>query len=41
MSVLRSNLYHYIDAYILVSGTVTITGTGPDDAAKRIHNRNE
>ena len=24
----------YADAYILVKGTITITGTGDDDAAK-------
>ena len=29
--MLRSNLWDYADAYILVKGTITITG-GPDDA---------
>ena len=33
-TMLRSNLYDYPDAYILVKGTITITGTGDDDAAK-------
>ena len=33
-SMLRSSLYDYSDAYILVSGTITITGAGADDATK-------
>ena len=33
-SMLRSILCDYSDAYIFVSGTVTITGAGADDAAK-------
>ena len=33
-TMLRSNLCDYADAYILVKGTITITGTGDDDAAK-------
>ena len=32
---------YYNDAYILVSGTITITGAGADDAAKRLDERNE
>ena len=32
--MLRSNLCDYADAYILVKGTITITGTGNDDATK-------
>ena len=32
--MIRSNLCDYIDAYILVSGNITITGAGADDAAK-------
>ena len=32
--MLRSNLCDYADAYILVKGTITITGVGCDDAAK-------
>ena len=31
----------YSDAYILVSGTITITGAGADDAAKRLDERNK
>ena len=33
-SMLKSNLCDYSDAYILMSGTITITGAGADDAAK-------
>ena len=35
-TMLRFNLYDYADAYILVKGTVTITGAGNDAAAKRL-----
>ena len=38
--MLRSNLCDYADAYILVKGTITITGTG-DDAAKQLDERNK
>ena len=34
-SVIRSNLCDYSDAYILVRGTMTITGARADDAAKQ------
>ena len=37
--MLRSSLCDYSDAYILVSGTITITGAGADDAAKRLDER--
>ena len=40
-TMLRSNLCDYADAYILVKGTITITGAGDDDAAKRLHERNK
>ena len=33
-TMLRSNLCDYADSYILVKGTITITGAGNDDAAK-------
>ena len=33
-TMLRSNLCDYADAYILVKGTITITGVGNDDATK-------
>ena len=38
-TMLRSNL-HYADAYILVKGTIAVTGAG-DDAAKRLDERNK
>ena len=34
-SMFRSSLYDYSDVYILVSRTITITGAGADDAAKK------
>ena len=37
----RSNLCHYADAYILVKGTITIAGSGDDDAAKWLDERNK
>ena len=40
-TMLRSNLCDYADAYILVKGTITITGVGDDDAAKRLDERNK
>ena len=38
-TMVRSNLYDYADAYILINGTITITGDGDDDAAKRADER--
>ena len=40
-TMLRSNLCDYADAYILVKGTITITGAGDDDAAKQLDERNK
>ena len=40
-SMLKSCLCDYSDAYILVSGTITITEAGADDAAKRLDERNK
>ena len=37
--MLRSSLCNYADAYILVKGTITITGKGDDDAVKRLDER--
>ena len=37
--MLRSRLCDYSDAYILVSGTITITEAGADDTAKRTEER--
>ena len=39
--MLRSSLCDYSDAYILVSGTITITGAGNEDAARRLDERNK
>ena len=38
-TMLRSSLCDY--AYILVKGTITITGAGNDDATKRLDERNK
>ena len=40
-TMLRSNLWDYADAYILVKGTITITGNRDDDAAKRADQRDK
>ena len=40
-TVLRSNLCDYADAYILVKGTITITGDGDDDEEKQADERNK
>ena len=40
-AMLRSNLCDYADAYILVKETITITGAGDDDTAKRLDERNK
>ena len=40
-TLLISNLCDYVDAYILVNGTITITDDGDDDAAKRLDERNK
>ena len=39
--MLRSNLCDYADGYILVKGTITITGYGADDAEKQLDERNK
>ena len=39
--MLRSNLCDYADSYILVKGTITITGAGDDAAARRADERNK
>ena len=41
MSMLRTSLCDYNDAYILVSGAITITGAGDNDATKRLDERNK
>ena len=40
-TMLRFNLCDYADAYILVKGTITITGAGDDDAAKQLDEKNK
>ena len=40
-TMLRSSLCGYEDAYILVKGTITITGAGNDDATKRADERDK
>ena len=40
-TILRSNLCDYADAYILVKGTITITGAGNDDATKQADERDK
>ena len=39
--MLKTYLCDYSDAYILATGTITITGAGEDDAAKRLDGRNK
>ena len=39
--MLRSSLCDYADAYILVKGTITITGAGEDAAPRRADERNK
>ena len=40
-TMVRSNLCDYVDAYILVKGTITIAVAGDDDAVKRLDERNK
>ena len=40
-AMLRSNLCDYADAYILLKGTITITGAEDDDSAKQLDERNK
>ena len=40
-TMLISNLFDYGDSYILVKGTITITGAGDDAAARRADERNK
>ena len=40
-TILTSNLCDYADAYILVRGTITITGSGADAAARQADERNK
>ena len=38
--MLRSSLCDYADAYILVNGTITVTGAADHDTAKQLDERN-
>ena len=40
-SLLKTSLCDYSDAYILVYGTITITGAGNDDPARHLDERNK
>ena len=40
-TMLKSDLCDYADGYIFVKGTITITGHGDTDAAKRLDERNK
>ena len=40
-TMLRSNLCDYVDSYMLVKGTITITGEGADAAAERADERDK
>ena len=40
-TMLRSNLYDYADSYILVKGTITITGARDDAAARQADERDK
>ena len=41
ITILRLNLCDYADSYLLVKGTITITGAGNDAAARRADERNK
>ena len=40
-TMLTSNLCDYADAYIVVKGTIKVTGAADNDPAKRIDERNK
>ena len=40
-TMLRSNLCNYVDSYILVKGTITITGAGDDAASRQADERDK
>ena len=41
LKLLWSSLFDYSDAYTFVRGTITFTGAGDDDAARRLDERNK
>ena len=38
-SVIKSSLYDYSDAYILVKGNITVVGAGADNASGAVDNK--
>ena len=40
-TMLKSSLYYHSDAYLLVKGTITITGAGADTATRQVGERNK
>ena len=40
-AMVKSDLCDYADAYVLVKGTITITGHGDDDSARQLEERNK
>ena len=39
--MIKTSLCDYSDAYILVSGTITVVGGGADDAARAVDRNNK
>ena len=40
-TMMKSSLCNYSDAYILVKGTITVTGAGVDEAARNADETNK
>ena len=38
-SMIKSSLYDYSDAYILVKGNITVVGAGADNASRAVDNK--
>ena len=38
-SMIKSSLYDYSDAYILVKGKITVVGAGADNASRAVDNK--
>ena len=38
-SMIKSNLYDYSDAYILVKGKITVVGAGAENASRAVDNK--
>ena len=41
ITMLKSSLCDYSDAYILAKGTIKVTGAGDNDGARQVHERNK